>query len=265
MQKRLVWILFSLLASAILAALMGIVWIEWRYSVHDFSGEAYYNGSEKTWAHRGYAKEYPENTLEAYNAALELGSQGLEIDIFYDAKSDSFVISHAPPTPASITDALKLSTVFERFGAKPYYWLDFKNLKSLPPHLEGAALSKLMKLTETYQLQGKIMVESQNADKLARYSAAGFQTAYWANVATNKGFVRQYIASLSIKHNLVENDIAALSLHQEAWTPILPARFNKHVFYLFTVNDAERLKALNTEPTIKIILTDEPLYGRHSP
>lgn len=44
-------------------------------------------------AHRGYAKYVPENTLQAFVAALELGAGGIELDI-WECASGEFVVSH---------------------------------------------------------------------------------------------------------------------------------------------------------------------------
>ncbi len=47
----------------------------------------------KVFAHRGYSAKYPENTLEAFKKAFEIGSDGIELDVRY-TKDKLIVVSH---------------------------------------------------------------------------------------------------------------------------------------------------------------------------
>jgi glycerophosphoryl diester phosphodiesterase len=44
-------------------------------------------------AHRGYTKDFPGNTLEAFNAAIKLGVQGIECDV-HETSDSKFIIYH---------------------------------------------------------------------------------------------------------------------------------------------------------------------------
>jgi glycerophosphoryl diester phosphodiesterase len=44
-------------------------------------------------AHRGFTKEFPENTLEAFYAAIKLGIDGIECDV-HETADQNFVIFH---------------------------------------------------------------------------------------------------------------------------------------------------------------------------
>ncbi|MDP3995265.1 MAG: glycerophosphodiester phosphodiesterase [bacterium] len=61
-------------------------------------------------AHRGYAKEYPENTFSAFDAALAAGAGGIETDVRL-AEDGSLVVSHDP-----VTSAKGLITLDELFA-----------------------------------------------------------------------------------------------------------------------------------------------------
>jgi len=47
-------------------------------------------------AHRGASAELPENTLPAFERAIELGADGVELDVHADA-SGRLVVTHGPP------------------------------------------------------------------------------------------------------------------------------------------------------------------------
>ena len=55
-------------------------------------------------AHRGAPREHPENTLPAFARALELGADGIELDVH--ATRDGVVVVHHDPVPrAAVSDA----------------------------------------------------------------------------------------------------------------------------------------------------------------
>ncbi len=47
----------------------------------------------KVWAHRGFSGKYPENTLPAFQAALDLGVEGVEFDV-HMTKDGELVVIH---------------------------------------------------------------------------------------------------------------------------------------------------------------------------
>ena len=46
-------------------------------------------------AHRGFTKEFPDNTLEAFEAAIDLGVDAIECDV-QETSDSRFVIFHEP-------------------------------------------------------------------------------------------------------------------------------------------------------------------------
>lgn len=57
-------------------------------------------------AHRGYKAKYPENTMGAFEGAVEVGAQAIETDIHL-SKDGVVVLSHVSPY------SLLLSTMHE--------------------------------------------------------------------------------------------------------------------------------------------------------
>ena len=62
-------------------------------------------------AHRGASAELPENTLPAFERAIELGADAIELDVHADA-TGRLVVTHGPPRPRTqypeLADALEL-------------------------------------------------------------------------------------------------------------------------------------------------------------
>jgi glycerophosphoryl diester phosphodiesterase len=57
--------------------------------------------------HRGAPREYPENTLPSFARALELGADGIELDVH--ATSDGIVVVHHDPVPRATTPERRLA------------------------------------------------------------------------------------------------------------------------------------------------------------
>jgi glycerophosphoryl diester phosphodiesterase len=55
-------------------------------------------------AHRGYGRDFPENTLEAFKAALELGSDGIEFDVQETADGEFFIFHNDEIEGTKIAD-----------------------------------------------------------------------------------------------------------------------------------------------------------------
>jgi glycerophosphoryl diester phosphodiesterase len=58
-------------------------------------------------AHRGVPRELPENTLPGFARALELGADGIELDVH--ATADGVVVVHHDPTPRATTEDAALA------------------------------------------------------------------------------------------------------------------------------------------------------------
>jgi glycerophosphoryl diester phosphodiesterase len=61
-------------------------------------------------AHRGANREYPENTLPAFRRAVELGADGVELDV-HRTRDDGLVVRHDADGPAGLLPELTLAEV----------------------------------------------------------------------------------------------------------------------------------------------------------
>ena len=61
-------------------------------------------------AHRGFHANYPDNTLEAFEAAIKLGVDGIELDV-QETADNSFVVFHDDKLRGVAINKLSLSDI----------------------------------------------------------------------------------------------------------------------------------------------------------
>ena len=116
------------------------------------------------------------NTKEQMNGLNE-NDAGFECDVYFDTTGGrSFHIHHDPDknTGYTLDDLLQF---YQQKKLNAGIWLDIKNLDDFDAVV---ALQSLIELRNQYQLQNKILVESNRADLLAAFSDSGFFTVYYA-------------------------------------------------------------------------------------
>jgi glycerophosphoryl diester phosphodiesterase len=135
-------------------------------------------------AHRGASADAPENTLAAFELALEQGADGIELDIHLSADDHPVVIHDftlerttdgAGPVNAHRVRQLKrldaggwydrrfsgqrvqtLQEILERFRDRARFWLELKGGSALYPGIEERVVSML----EIYDVIDRTMVQS---------------------------------------------------------------------------------------------------------
>jgi|GEM_PF-3207712 len=138
----------------------------------------------KRWSHRGVARnQKDENTLLSIEKAIEIGYEGVEIDLWYN--NGVFFLSH----DENYNDSLStLEDVFNRFP-EASFWLDIKNIK----------LSNYKQITNYFNNHKKnsnsYIIESKNGFALGLISWNNINTSYWVS---NNGILRNLIQKLLI-------------------------------------------------------------------
>jgi glycerophosphoryl diester phosphodiesterase len=135
------------------------------------------------WAHRGLHINHPQNSLEAFSAALKSGFEGVELDVFFYEDINQFIVSHDEPLSKQLDTFLTLESVFATFEDSLYYWLDLKNLN---PKNYPAIKENLERLSSKYPIKEKLYIESANAIPLGKLAKAGFNTLYWVQYSRNQ-------------------------------------------------------------------------------
>jgi glycerophosphoryl diester phosphodiesterase len=146
-------------------------------------------------AHRGASEDAPENTIAAFELALEQGADGIELDVHLAADDHPVVIHDftlerttdgAGPVSAHSVRELKrldaggwrdrrfrgqrvqtLQEVLERFRGRARFWVDVKGGSTLYPGIEERVVS----LLEIYDVVDRVLVQSFDHDALARMRA----------------------------------------------------------------------------------------------
>ncbi|WP_262696336.1 glycerophosphodiester phosphodiesterase [Kordiimonas aquimaris] len=225
----------------------------------------FYTAKNKVWAHRGFSKKHPENTIAAFEAAINLGAKGIEVDIFYDFNLNVFTVSHDKPHISEIDKSLKLDTVFNQLGKKTNYWLDFKNLRFLSENELVAATEKLHEKISSYELTKHVVVESQNPQNLSVLASKGLNVSYWINLNSSSGRLRFWSDVLQTRKHISAYKFTALSMDYNNFEERYADLFPNVDFYLFTVNDIDTLDKLGENNRVKIILTDENFFEQTYP
>lgn len=243
-----------------------MAYLEYQFRV--WTPKSVYSNCRKVWGHRGYFKGgLVQNSIESISKAFDLGAAGVEIDVFYDEQTSRFVVSHDFPYNLKNGQLLTLKEVFEKTGNRGYFWLDFKNLGSLPPNVAETAAANLQHLLSELDLVDKAFVESKHLDNLTLVAQEGLYTSFWFpghNIRTDHYF--SFLISLCrVKSMLRCGEISAISMDYRQYAEVLHGTETRDLFpqmpiYLFTVNDRQTLSHLIEMENVKIVLSDEDYY-----
>ncbi|MDM7462009.1 MAG: glycerophosphodiester phosphodiesterase family protein [bacterium] len=229
-------------------------------------------------AHRGASMHAPENTLEAFRLALEMGADGIELDITPSADGAPMVI-HDPNLERTTNgkgDVRQLSAaeiqrydagvkfggkysgvrvptlreVFEAFGDRTRYNLDMKTFYDADRPLVRTVLA----LIEEYKLESRVLVSSFSLDTLR-----------WFTEETRT--VRLGVLISQHTPHMLQEDGRRWRIRYEAIHPnhtlvdetvMRRARQQRKKVAVWTVNDAERKREL-AKLGVDVIITDDPV------
>jgi hypothetical protein len=210
------------------------------------------------WAHRGYRKGLPENSLDAFRKAFEVGATGVELDAHFDQVRDRFLITHDAPHKIQKTQLISLADVFKSLGKAGYYWIDLKNLST--ENLEQVS-GRLRHLLDKHDLKKLVFIESQNGDNLSQLSKRGFQTIFWLAYNWEPGSLT-HLGELHRRRGvLLKSDFSAISCSYATFVKYADTMANYPVF-IFTVNQRADLEKFRQNSRIKVILTNNDAFYR---
>ena len=158
-------------------------------------------------AHRGASAEAPENTIAAFELALEQGADGIELDVHLSADDHPVVIHDftlerttdgAGPVSGHRVRELKrldagawrdrrfrgqriqtLQEVLERFRDRARFWVELKGGSALYSSIEERVVS----LLEIYDVVDRALVQSFDHEAIARIRALNREIRIGALVA----------------------------------------------------------------------------------
>jgi glycerophosphoryl diester phosphodiesterase len=186
-------------------------------------------------AHRGASAEAPENTLQAFAKAIELGAETIEFDVRRDA-SGKLVVSHDPirapgPRVPTLADTLQLT--------QGRIQLDVE-LKE--PGCERDAIDLLLR----YFSLDEFCITSFLAPALVETRAIHPRIRTGLIFATWNDRVRA--VCLSSEADLLAPHYSLLDQAEQIGKPL----------FVWTVDDPARTRALFLRPLVEAVVTNDP-------
>ena len=230
---------------------------------YEKNARPFYDSAYKIWAHRGavdVSRAMVENSIASIDAAATQGAKGVEIDVFYDPGSSQFIVSHDKPYQLHDEKYLMLGDVLARFGPRFYYWLDFKNLASLPTDEALKSANILVKLLREFGVLEFAIVESVSARHLMIFSEKGVKTLYSIFVDPQLAAYNYWYKLFKIRYEILRYDQLSISVNYREFNQQLISRLPPVDFYLATVNDRATIDELGRHKSVRVILSDVNYY-----
>ncbi|MGH7349363.1 MAG: glycerophosphodiester phosphodiesterase [Candidatus Rokuibacteriota bacterium] len=211
--------------------------------------------------HRGASSDAPENTIAAFELALDQGADGIELDVHLSGDEQPVVIHDftlerttdgAGPVSAHRVRDLKrldaggwrdrrfrgqrvqtLQEVLERFRDRARFWIELKGGSALYPGIEERVVS----MVEIYDVVDRVLVQSFDYAAIARVRALNREIPVGALVGQtpiDDGLLRTGVASAICPgvHLLTVDLLAEIrraELECYVWTVNEPAQMDRLV------------------------------------
>ncbi|NVN95358.1 MAG: hypothetical protein HXX18_08770 [Bacteroidetes bacterium] len=203
--------------------------------------------NNKLWKHRVNTAKEANEALKEYN--------GIELDVFFVDGASEFQTGHDSPSGISLESYFDSITNCSQY----YYWLDFKNLSN---YNISSAVGEIKNIINKYNLQKKLIVESDKADLLNSFKLSDIFTSYWIpDVSKN---LIDYFAEKELidelETTLTKYQFNVISAHYNM-LPFMEKylkRYNCHIWTNGLISEEDKQKILNFsyKQNIKVILVD---------
>jgi len=223
--------------------------------------------------HRGASADAPENTIAAFELALEQGADGIELDVHLTADGQPVVIHDftlerttdgAGPVSGRLLRELKrldaggwldrrfrgqrvqtLQEVLERFRERARFWIELKGGAALYPGIEERVVS----MVEIYDVVDRVLVQSFDHAAIGRVRSLNQEIPVGA-----------LVARAPLDPSLLRPEaISAICPGAEVLTEALLAEIRRAGLgcYVWTVNEPAQMDRL-VEWGVSGIITDRP-------
>jgi glycerophosphoryl diester phosphodiesterase len=208
------------------------------------------------WAHRGYSEEFLPNSIPAFNAAIELGAGGIEMDLFWDDDLNTFVVSHDKPYIKPYDQLLTLPQVLDSLSdVKINYWLDLKNLEK---GNVKQVIDSLNELLDQYNCRQRVFVESEHGWLLRRIEKANIRTIYW--VQFGRTWPRQMLKRTYVNLILLFSDFDGITTANFLFDETFRRHFNNYPVFVWHVEGEDAVRELLYSPGVNVILTGDNVF-----
>jgi len=238
-------------------------------NIHKKYDNSVYNSIHKIWVARGlYDSHKEENSITAVQRAFDAGAVGVEVDFYYDIKSDTFIVSHNKPRVTKNNEllyeqkdgkTLTLEELFLTTGKDHYFYLDYKNLDRISSTQTQKAINRLEKITKFDNLKDRVYIEGSHPIKLSMYTRAGFKTLFGIHPLPEDNIISSIVVN-GYKLAYYFSDITAIALNYGTIEkPIYGEKTELllkgiPIFVFHTPIEEEFLKKLIEKKDVKMIL-----------
>jgi glycerophosphoryl diester phosphodiesterase len=212
-------------------------------------------------AHRGASAHAPENTIAAFELAIEQGADGIELDVHL-SRDDQPVVIHdftldrttdgsGAVRDRSVRELKRLDAgswravpfrgqriqtlqeVFERFRNRTRFWVELKGGSELYPGIE----ERLVSTIEVYEVLDRVLLQSFDHGALARISTLNPEVRLGALIARppieplirSPGAAHAICPSVDLVSAETVVEIRAATLDCHVWTVDEPAQMDRLV------------------------------------
>lgn len=229
------------------------------------------NSCSKVWSARGLAlrdsqitPDDNQNSIESIQRAFSNGAVGAEVDVFYDAALDQYIVSH-DRNPYHLKNAklLTLNELFTATGKSGYFWLDFIKLRHLNSIQLKNAVARLDVISQRYNLSQRIFVEGAAPFNLKAFQKAGFKTIFDTHPTVDSNILTPFVAN-AYKMVYFFGDFSVISMNysDEYSVPIYGQRMreilgNIPTFIYHLPPDKKLFKALSSIDEVQVLLPQD--------
>ena len=240
-------------------SILFLKWVDVAFSRKSFAENL--GATPQYWSHRGLGENLQPNTIAAFESARSKGAEGLEIDIFYDEKLNTLVVSHDYPYTKYNDTIQKLPDFFSRFRDSTHYWLDFKNLSLSNATKVSAILNPLL---DSFGIRSMVFVESAEAMALGNLARKDIRSLYWVQY-NRDNFLVKWLKLHYLKFRLLSAPYSGITTAYEFYDDDFRDNFGHVPTFVFHPPDSTAVNKISTNDGLEVVLTDGWFIKRHMP
>lgn len=172
-----------------------------NYKISNRDVDNIYENCNKVWATRGFVSQDGNwknnaNSLTSLQKAHRLGAKGSEVDVYFDSRLNSYIVSHDKPYNLKDGQLLTLETLFSHLPTSFYFWIDFKKMSHLSDKEMNQAVTRLNEITK-YRLDKKqLYVEGESPVNLLYFVDAGYNTILDSHPLPNNYIASSFVLNI---------------------------------------------------------------------
>jgi hypothetical protein len=208
------------------------------------------NITPQVWSHRGVNdKGLEENSIKAFEYALNKGLKGIEVDVFWDEKSEKLLVTH--DQPKQNTTYKDLGVIISRFKDSTSYWIDLKNLTCK----NQAAIEKVIRAYISAQNKKiDLYIESQNGWALRNFDSPEIKTVFWPQFS--RSGLKRFIKLIYLKSIIAISSFDGLSCSYKFYDKDFMDNFDGFALFIFHLNNNQIQQMARKRSSVYVLLAD---------